>query len=116
VFPLDVYLYGGSQQLGHDQDTVRSTAVSAAAIVLIALALLGLAIWWVRDVRRGRRPKGMVPSPDAGLELETGDPDLDEFFNRAPPAYGDGEGSRDQHMSPSGAGAGPTPTTDEIGR
>lgn len=122
VFPLDVFLYGGSQLLAHDQDTVRSTAVSAAAIVLIVLALLGLAFWWVRDVRRGRRPKGMVPSPDADADAdaETGDPELDEFFNRPPPDYTDG--NRNQHMSPSGAGAGPTPTTDgsgsgrEIGR
>jgi hypothetical protein len=116
VFPLDVYLYPqhSDLQLGHDQDTVRSTAVSAGAIVLIALALLGLAFWWVRDVRRGRRPKGMVPSPDAGLELETGDPEVDEFFNQPPPDYGDGDGN--QLMSPSGAGAGPTPKTDETGR
>jgi hypothetical protein len=108
VFPLDVYLYGGSKQLAHDKDTVRSTAVSGAAVILIIVALLALVVWWGRDLRRGRRPKGMVPSPVA--EPGTGEPpSLDDFFERPPPQYGDGE------MSPSGAVTGLSPATDTYG-
>jgi hypothetical protein len=108
VFPLDVYLFGGTKQLAYDKDTVRSTAVSGAAVILIIVALLALVVWWGRDLRRGRRPKGMVPSPVA--EPGTAEPpSLDGFFDRPPPHYGDGA------MSPSAAGAGLSPATDPHG-
>lgn len=110
VFPLDVYLWAGSLPLGHDQNTVRSTAVSGVAVIVIIVALLALVLWWGRDLRRHRRPKGMVPLPLADLsgdeEVTAGDPDVDGFFERAPPEFGNGA------MSPSGAGSGPNPTTD----
>jgi hypothetical protein len=112
VFPLDVYLYGGSKPLAHDQDTVRSTAVSSAAVILIVLALVALVLWWGRDLRRGRRPKGMVPSPVAEPGTPSGDTDLDAFFDRPPPDF-DG---RDGAMSPSGAGPGPSKTTEGYGQ
>lgn len=114
VFPLDVYLWAGSQPLGHDQNTVRSTAVSGAAVIVIIVALAGLVLWWGRDLRRNRRPKGMVPSPlsDPGGDgtVTAGDPEVDGFFERPPPDFGPGA------MSPSGAGAGPSKTTDTHGR
>jgi hypothetical protein len=65
VFPLDVSLYSGdgSLLLAHDQDTIRSTAVSGVGIALISLTVVSLAIWWIRDLRRGRRARSLVPSP-----------------------------------------------------
>lgn len=122
VFPLDVYLYPPGtpinttkQWLAHDQDTVRSTAVSGVAVIVIIVALLALVLWWGRDLRRGRRPKGMVPAPlaDPGdTEVTAGDPQVDGFFERPPPDFGNGRGAA---MSPSGAGAGPSTTTETYG-
>jgi hypothetical protein len=65
VFPLDVSLWSpdGSQLLASDRDTVRSTAVSGVGIVLIAVTLISLAIWWGRDLRHGRRARQLVPAP-----------------------------------------------------
>ena len=65
IFPLEVGLYSfdGSLMLASDQDTIRSTAVSGVGIILISLAILSLAIWWIRDLRRGRRARSLVPSP-----------------------------------------------------
>ena len=109
VSPLYVYLYppgtppGSRNPLAYDQDTVRSTAVSGAAVILIIVALLALVLWWGRDLRRGRRPKGMVPSPLA-TATSSGDPQVDSFFERDPPA-----------MSPSGGGGGPMAETDIYG-
>jgi hypothetical protein len=116
VFPLSVELYppGSSlaaKPLAADQDTVRSTAVSTVAIVLIFLALAGLAIWWGRDLRRGRRPKGMLPSPFE-LDRPGGLADLDEFFRVPPPDFGRGAADR---MSPSAAVWSPTRSTDTLG-
>lgn len=110
VFPVDVGLYApnSSQVLASDQDTVRSTAVSTAAIVLIVVALVGLAFWWVRDVRKGRRPEGMLPPPD-GPDSSPAPDALEEFFLRPPPSYGP------DPMSPSPAPTGPTPLTDRYG-
>jgi hypothetical protein len=66
VFPMEVSLWSpdGSQLLARERDTVRSTAVSGVGIVLIVLAILSLAIWWVRDLRHGRRRRSLVPAPD----------------------------------------------------
>lgn len=109
VFALYVDVFPPGQTSGTalaaDQDTVRSTAVSSVAIVLIVLALMGLAFWWVRDIRRGRRPQGMLPSP-AGPGAEAADDVLEDFFSRPPPDYGS------ERMSPSGAAAGPSPVRD----
>jgi hypothetical protein len=72
VFPLEVSLWApdGSQQLASDSDTVRSTAVSGVGVVLIVVAIVGLAIWWVRDVRHGRRDRQLVPAPDEEANAE----------------------------------------------
>ena len=50
VFPLDVSLWtpDGSQLLARDRDTVRSTAVSGVGIVLMAVAVVSLGLWWGR--------------------------------------------------------------------
>ena len=113
VFSLLVKLYSpdGSRLLAHEQDTVRSTAVSGVAIVLIGIALVMLVLWWGRDLRRGRRPKGMVPSPvaDADVELGTEASGVDEFFRRPPPQFGTGL------MSPSSVRTGPITPTDIYG-
>ena len=78
VFPLVVKLSApDGATLAMDQDTVRSTAVSGAGVVLIVVAFVSLAVWWVRDLRHGRRPRGMAPSPieeaDAGHVSPNGD-------------------------------------------
>lgn len=73
VFPLDVALYsaGGGLLLAHDQDTVRSSAVSQVAIALMIVAVLSLAVWWGRDLRRGRRPASLAPSPAEEEKIAT---------------------------------------------
>jgi hypothetical protein len=60
---VELYTPDGSLLLASDRDTVRSTAVSGVAIILAILAALSLAVWWGRDLRRGRRRRGLVPSP-----------------------------------------------------
>jgi hypothetical protein len=45
-------------------DTVRSTAVSAVGWILIFGAGLFLGIWWIRDIRSGRRARQLVPRPE----------------------------------------------------
>jgi hypothetical protein len=76
VFPLDVSLWtpDGSQMLVRDRDTVRSTAVSGVGIILIVVAIVSLAIWWIRDLRYGRRARQLVPAPDGDSELDDRDP------------------------------------------
>lgn len=76
VFPLEVDLYtpDGSLLLARDHDTVRSTAVSAVAVILAVLAVLSLVVWWGRDLRRGRRRRGLVPSPFDEVDQEAADP------------------------------------------
>jgi hypothetical protein len=100
VFPLDVALASpdGSVVLARDLTTVRSTAISGVGVVVIVLAVVSLAVWWVRDLRRGRRPRQLVPAPvgpdgdddshgpgEAGAM--SGDPVVDDFFTRPPPEY-----------------------------
>ena len=65
VFPIQVSLWtpDGSQLIAQARDTVRSTAVSGVGVVLILVAILSLAIWWIRDLRRGRRARRLVPAP-----------------------------------------------------
>jgi hypothetical protein len=117
VFPLDVYLYApgtpinSNNWLAHRKNTVRSTAVSGVALVLIGLAALGLILWWGRDLRRGRRPKGMVPAPvgEAGATVTAGDPEVDGFFNQPPPP------AAQVGMSPSTVSGGPSPATERHG-
>jgi hypothetical protein len=113
VFPLTVDLWtpDNSVRIAHEQDTVRSTAVSGVGVVLIILAALFLGIWWVRDLRHGRRARRLVPAPgddpvdDAGAETGGGqgagvtgdaanmdlpegyDPFVQDFFSTPPPDY-----------------------------
>jgi hypothetical protein len=65
VFPLEVTLWtpDGSQLLAHNRDTVRSTAVSGVGVILIVLAIVSLAVWWIRDLHHGRRARRLVPVP-----------------------------------------------------
>ncbi len=87
VFPLEVDLYtpDGTLLLASDHDTVRSTAVSGVAIVLAVLAALSLAVWWGRDLRRGRRRGGLVPSPFDDVDHDPVDPEPSEPAVRVPP-------------------------------
>ncbi len=100
VFPLDVALVSpdGSMVLARDLTTVRSTAISGVGVVVIVLAVVSLAVWWVRDLRRGRRARRLVPAPvepggddgtDGPVEATamSGDPVVDDFFTRPPPEY-----------------------------
>jgi hypothetical protein len=68
VFTLDVTLQSadGNLQLASARDTVRSTAVSFVGLVIIVLALGFLAVWWIRDIRSGRRARRLVALPDDG--------------------------------------------------
>ena len=90
VFPLDVSLWtpGGVFRLAFEQNTVRSTAVSGVGVILIIVAVLSLALWWVRDLRHGRRARRLVPPPGADEpELRLDDPVVREFFENPPPGY-----------------------------
>jgi hypothetical protein len=104
VFPLDVSLWtpDGSQMLARNRDTVRSTAVSGVGIILIAVAVLSLAIWWGRDLRYGRRARRLVPAPGDEGEYGDGDGSVDDFEN--------GKASADEfgdQLSGTGAAGGP---------
>src|SRR6202042_3607554 len=71
VFAIDVTVTSpdGSLILATGRDTVRSTAVSFVGIVIIVVSLLFLGIWWIRDIRSGRRARRLVRRPgddDAG--------------------------------------------------
>ena len=90
VFPLDVSLWtpGGGIRLAKEQNTVRSTAVSGVGVILIIVAGLSLAFWWVRDLRHGRRARRLAPPPGADEpELRLDDPVVREFFENPPPGY-----------------------------
>jgi hypothetical protein len=113
VFPLTVSLWtpDNSFQIAQAQDTVHSTAVSGVGVVLIVMAALFLGIWWVRDLRHGRRARRLVPAPGddavddgadetagsrdvrdtgeaAGVHLPEGfDPFVQDFFSTPPPDY-----------------------------
>jgi hypothetical protein len=89
VFPLDVSLWtpGGGQRLALNRDTVRSTAVSNAGVILIVLAIASLAIWWARDLRHGRRARKLIPPPVFDGAQLPADPAVGDFFDKPPPAY-----------------------------
>jgi hypothetical protein len=101
VFPMTVSLWtpDGSQQLTSDSDTVRSTAVSDVGIILIVLAVVSLAIWWVRDLRHGRRARQLVPAPtddddvaeDGTVVVDLNDPVVNGFFATPPPEFDEPE-------------------------
>jgi hypothetical protein len=69
--------------------------VSNVGIILIVLAVGSLAIWWVRDLRHGRRARQLVPAPsedDDAVDDESAVVDLDDpvvtgFFATPPPEY-----------------------------
>lgn len=118
VFALDVVLTSpdGATTLAHDRDTVRSTAFSGVGVVLIVAAGIGLAWWWLRNIRHGRRarqlvepPTGEVPAVPAddahrlgarSPEEAGGEDPVAGFFAVAPPELG--------RVSPSGPPPGPT--------
>ncbi len=115
VFPLDVELWtpDGALLLASDHDTVRSTAVSGVGVVLIVVTLLSLGIWWVRDLRHGRRPKRLVPAPDGEPDVgdERGeDRDLRDFSDNAPSDLHPGN-RRSASMSPLHPTGGPSSTS-----
>lgn len=115
VFSLDVSLStpDGKISLSDTSDTVRSTAFSGVGVVLIVVAGFGLAYWWIRNIRHGRRARDLVPA-GSGTRGDTDDDiyyDLDgdhlyrghfegghtwsddedrmiaEFFSSPPPVY-----------------------------
>jgi hypothetical protein len=66
--------------------TIRSTAISNVGLILIVVALISLAIWWGRDLHRGRRAKKLVPPPEAtDDEATSADPIVNAFFAQPPP-------------------------------
>lgn len=108
VFTLNVSLSSpnGSLVFASNRDTVRSTAVSGVGVILIVLAALGLAFWWFRNLRHGRRARQLVdPSAEgdgdevidegSGKEASEGGPAeasepedaFAEFFSRPAPVY-----------------------------
>jgi putative peptidoglycan lipid II flippase len=66
VFRLTVDLESanGALSFAHTQYTVRSTAASGVGIFLSIGAALLLVLWWIRDLRHGRRARRLVPSED----------------------------------------------------
>ena len=66
AFPLSLQVEtpSGTRVLKATTDTVRSTAISDIGYVLIVVAGLFLAIWWVRNARHGRRADRLMPRPD----------------------------------------------------
>ncbi len=95
VFTLDVSLSSpdGSVLLSDNRDTVRSTAFSGVGVVLIVVAGLGLASWWIRNLRHGRRALDLVPADADGEEctadgsLASPDEAIAEFFATPAPVY-----------------------------
>jgi hypothetical protein len=66
--------------------TIRSTAISNVGLILIVVALISLAIWWGRDLHRGRRAKKLIPPPEVtDDEAVSDDPIVNAFFAQPPP-------------------------------
>ncbi len=66
----------GGLILASSEDTVRSTAASGVGIFLSVGAALLLAAWWARDLRHGRRARGLVPAAPGGAPLGEAPPGL----------------------------------------
>ncbi|MDQ6840669.1 MAG: DUF6049 family protein [Actinomycetota bacterium] len=64
VFALDVTLSSpsGAVRLSDSRATVRSTAFSGVGVILIVVAGLALAYWWVHNIRHGRRARDLIPA------------------------------------------------------
>jgi hypothetical protein len=64
AFPVRVSLESpaGGLTVGSRRFTVRSTAASNVGLVLSVGAGLFLFIWWVRNIRHGRRARRLVPA------------------------------------------------------
>jgi hypothetical protein len=64
AFPLKVSIESPAEGMTISQThfTVRSTAASGVGIVLSAGAGLFLLVWWVRNLRHGRRARQLVPA------------------------------------------------------
>lgn len=84
VFSLELSVKSadGTLVLGQARYAVRSTAVSAVAVVLMIGAAVLLGVWWVRDRRHGRRARQLVDPP--GID----DPGLDNAAVHAAPRPG----------------------------
>ncbi len=66
TFPLSLHIEtpSGSMVLRTSTGSVTSTAISDVGWFLMVGAALFLAVWWVRNVRHGRRARQLVPRPD----------------------------------------------------
>ncbi len=122
VFSLELAVKSadGAFVLGQARYPVRSTAVSAVAVVLMIGAVFLLGLWWVRDRRHGRRarqlvdrrlsgdrdreprnrkrgdraPESRAPESRAPGDAVTDDPVVAEFFASPAPNYPDPEARR----------------------
>jgi hypothetical protein len=82
VFRVQVMMTSpdGSIVLSSGLDTVRSTAISQVGLTLMIGAAFFLVVWWIRNLRHGRRARQLVPhhgdgasaGPDGGAP-PTGD-------------------------------------------
>lgn len=80
VFAMQVTLASpdGTVVLATNHDTVRSTAFSGVGVVLIVVAALGLALWWVRNFRHGRRAHQLIDPTTGVVDLVEVEAMLDE--------------------------------------
>lgn len=86
---MSIQTADGVQVLSSARYTVRSTAVSVVALVLMIGAVILLAVWWVRDRRHGRRARELVQPPQDTQDELAGDGDGPEY---SPPAGADSRG------------------------
>ncbi|MDQ6784904.1 MAG: DUF6049 family protein [Actinomycetota bacterium] len=118
VFSLNVSVASrdGTVKLSDTRVTVRSTAFSGVGVILIVVAALALAYWWVRNIRHGRRARDLIPAGVDGRQTmekagggvhEPAEPDPDP----ARPAQvrigggpGNGNGDRNAATPPGGDG------------
>ncbi|MDQ2725624.1 MAG: DUF6049 family protein, partial [Actinomycetota bacterium] len=78
IFSLGVTLSSpdGAVRLSDSHATVRSTAFSGVGVILIVVAALALAYWWVRNIRHGRRARDLIPvDVDGHRVMEEGVPE-----------------------------------------
>jgi hypothetical protein len=63
----------GAVKIDTIRATVRSTAFSGVGVILIVVAALALAYWWVTNIRHGRRARDLIPvDVDAHQVMEQG--------------------------------------------